>query len=691
MKRILLLLLLLLPCAQRVEAGKLFARAAGTASPIYNLCQTIVNTTVTIRDLLAVTHVDETFLNTQSREVEAWYVFQLPEGAVVDGLWLWIDGKRETFVVKRREVAQQIYDSLAKTPYADPAMLQTLGANRFQLRLANIGPAESRRIELQYFLQLPVQEGGVIRYVYPVNMSGYQTSPVEKLQLTLDIEMGSSIADLTISPDSRLPRIAYTELSDAHVTASFGGEDILENSDFWIEITVSDWTDTLYVLRHTETASDTGFFMLWYPDTLPVAASGTMDVVFAVDASGSMTGLRADVVRASLTTLLAALRPYDRFRIVLFNDRLTAFPADTAMAFATAENVTYAQDFLSAEYNPRGITRFDEVLRSLAGTAFRASGDLRCIFISDGLPIDGPRKASELLGMLQTAHGQVRFFPLTAWSQPSAVLETIAQLSDGVYAPLEQGDNLEDVLQRITFTFGSQGLRDYLLTLPAFARETYVDYRKIGRDMLHVSATGLFTDAGEGECGISLRSSGNSTPYSPPRTLRLFPDTTDPLQVARFWASKRISDLLLRLADVTDSTVMREEIIRLSEKYMILSPFTAFLVYRQKESSTEALAELRTPVGYTLHQNFPNPFNPSTVIRFTMHDAAASVAVVRLTIYDQQGRLVRKLYEGRPGPGTTTLEWDGSDDMGRPLPSGLYYCLMSSAHGTSRISMTLLR
>jgi Ca-activated chloride channel homolog len=690
-KRTLLLLLLLLPCAQSAEAGKLFARAAGTASPIYNLRQTVINTTVTIRDLLAVTHVDETFLNTQSREVEAWYVFQLPEGAMVDGLWLWIDGKRETFIVKRREVAQQIYDSLAKTPYADPAMLQTLGANRFQLRLANIGPGASRRIELQYFLQLPVRVGGVIRYVYPLNMSGYQTSPVEKLQLNLDIEMGSSITDLSISPDTRLPLVTYTEISDSRVVASFGGEDILENSDFWIEITVRDWTDTLYVLRHTEAASDTGFFMLWYPDTLPTAVTGAMDVVFAVDASGSMTGLRADVVRESLTKLLAALQPYDRFRLVLFNEELVDFPADTAMLFATAENIALAREFLAERYKPRGITRFDQALYPLFRTAFRYNADRRCIFITDGLPIEGPRKASELLALLHTPFGAVRFFPLTAWSMPSAMLETMAQLTDGLYTPLEQGDKLEDVLHRITFTFGSQGVQDYLLTLPAFARETYVQYSTIGKDMLHVTAAGLFFTEGEGECGISLKSSGSGVPYSPTRTLRLFADTTNPVQVARYWASKRIADLLLRLADVTDSTAMREEVIRLSEKYMILSPFTAFLVYRQKESSLEALAELPVPAAWTLHQNYPNPFNPSTVISFTMHDAAAAIAVVTLTIHDQQGRMVKRLYAGRPGPGTTTLEWDGRDDGGRPLPSGVYYCLMTTVRGTSRIPMTLLR
>jgi len=72
----------------------------------------------------------------------------------------------------------------------------------------------------------------------------------------------------------------------------------------------------------------------------------------------------------------------------------------------------------------------------------------------------------------------------------------------------------------------------------------------------------------------------------------------------------------------------------------------------------------------TLHQNRPNPFNPRTTISFEL--PAAERVVVR--IYDSSGRQVRMLADRRYEPGPASIEWDGRDDSGRQLNSGVYVC-----------------
>lgn len=689
MRKVIFLFLLLMAIVQTAEAGRLYARQAGTSSPIYNLKQTSVTTDVHIRNLLAVTHVDETFQNTESAEVEAWYVFQLPEGAMVDGLWLWIDGERQTFVVKRKEVAQLIYDSLSHTNYADPAILESVGANRFQLRLANIKTGASRRIELQYFLELPVAPGGIVRYVYPLNMSGYQSTPVDQLHLTLDLDMDAPLAAVRTCADDRPTVCTRTLLTDNRMQVNFGGEQLLENEDFWLEFELTGWTDSLFVLRHAEAASDTGFFMMWYPDTLTSMVSGAMDVVFAVDASASMTGLRAKVVLQSLDTLLAALQPYDRFKIVFFNSTLATFPLDTAMLFATPANIATIRTFLGAMYQPKGITRYDRVLMSLTGIAFRPTADLRCILVTDGLPIDGERSASQLLSFLQTPAGMVRLFPVSAWAEPSTLLETLASQSDGLYTVLEQGDDINAALKRVTFTFGSQYIKGLLTEFPAPVSQPFVRASILGPTTAHVTASGMFTGETEGDCVLSMLLPGNGGTVTHRRAMRLFPDSTTPVQIARFWAAKKIAELLSRLADVTDSTGIREEVVRLSEKYMVLSPFTAFLVFKEKENELEAISGAPLPRRWVLHQNFPNPFNPTTTITFTLPERGA--ANILLRIFDINGRCVRTLWQGPAPPGTTAILWDGSGDDGKPLPSGVYHCVMTRDGEYQRISMTLIK
>jgi hypothetical protein len=67
--------------------------------------------------------------------------------------------------------------------------------------------------------------------------------------------------------------------------------------------------------------------------------------------------------------------------------------------------------------------------------------------------------------------------------------------------------------------------------------------------------------------------------------------------------------------------------------------------------------------------NAPNPFNPSTRLRF--HVPVAGPAKVR--VYDVSGRLVRILVDGRVGAGVHEVAWDGKDERGRAVPSGTYF------------------
>jgi hypothetical protein len=73
--------------------------------------------------------------------------------------------------------------------------------------------------------------------------------------------------------------------------------------------------------------------------------------------------------------------------------------------------------------------------------------------------------------------------------------------------------------------------------------------------------------------------------------------------------------------------------------------------------------------GLTLGPNVPNPFVPATTIRFTL--PAASRAA--LDIYDARGRLVRRLLDGARSAGTHAVRWDGTDDQGREVASGVYF------------------
>ena len=93
------------------------------------------------------------------------------------------------------------------------------------------------------------------------------------------------------------------------------------------------------------------------------------------------------------------------------------------------------------------------------------------------------------------------------------------------------------------------------------------------------------------------------------------------------------------------------------------------------EDGPVATDETATPQQFALHQNAPNPFNPTTRIAFSLPEPGR----VRLTVYDITGRDVRTLVDGSFSADAHEIVWNGVDDVGRPCASGVYvYRLMVS-------------
>ena len=88
-----------------------------------------------------------------------------------------------------------------------------------------------------------------------------------------------------------------------------------------------------------------------------------------------------------------------------------------------------------------------------------------------------------------------------------------------------------------------------------------------------------------------------------------------------------------------------------------------------------------------LFQNSPNPFNPRTAIRF----ALATTGPAEISIFDVAGRKVRTLVKGELEAGSHEVVWDGTDDAGRPLTSGVYWTQLVAGGHTFNKKATVLR
>ncbi len=100
---------------------------------------------------------------------------------------------------------------------------------------------------------------------------------------------------------------------------------------------------------------------------------------------------------------------------------------------------------------------------------------------------------------------------------------------------------------------------------------------------------------------------------------------------------------------------------------------------------------IELPRSWSLSQNYPNPFNPSTTISFEVPGISVTKQHVTLAVYDIRGRLVRTLVSSEITPGNHKIHWDGRNDRGEFVSSGIYlYTLKTGAERYTR-KMTILK
>jgi hypothetical protein len=97
------------------------------------------------------------------------------------------------------------------------------------------------------------------------------------------------------------------------------------------------------------------------------------------------------------------------------------------------------------------------------------------------------------------------------------------------------------------------------------------------------------------------------------------------------------------------------------------------------------------PKVFSLMQNYPNPFNPSTTIAFDIPGTPSDKQHVEVTIYDIRGRRVKMLIDSDLAPGSHKIHWDGRNDQGKSVSSGIYLYTLKTKEGNFTRKMTVLK
>jgi hypothetical protein len=116
----------------------------------------------------------------------------------------------------------------------------------------------------------------------------------------------------------------------------------------------------------------------------------------------------------------------------------------------------------------------------------------------------------------------------------------------------------------------------------------------------------------------------------------------------------------------------------------------ATIDFRVPENNENVGPGATLPKAFALAQNHPNPFNPSTTVNYQIPDGVSAVSFT-LNVFDIRGRLIKTLASGIKGPGYYSAFWDGSDQNGQKVSSGIYFYRFTSADYTQTRKMVLLK
>ena len=388
MKRGLLLLMLAWagPRAACADAGVLVP--AGHTQPdakIFSLDEMTIEIRVDNGD--ARVAIRQIFGSHTAAVTEGSYSFALPSRAAVSDFAVWDDLTRIPGVILERRRAEEIYEAL-KQQAIDPGLLQqgegdsgeARRSSAFTAKIVPIPGYGTKRIEIEYHERIPVENLRSSLEI-PLRPDAYQALSAGSLRITLDLSSAEAIQDFQAVAKTYPLRIE--ERGPNRVRAVFEGRNVPLTEDFAIEWSLDPAAagKMSVIAQRDPSLSATGFFQASTLVANRSAAEGPRSVVALFDTSLSMQWEKLERSYRALEGLLHALRPADRFNLLLFNSEVTAFaPAPQP---ATPEQVEKALAFVKAT-SLRGGTDLETALAKGLEQAAQGGGAPYLVLIGDG-------------------------------------------------------------------------------------------------------------------------------------------------------------------------------------------------------------------------------------------------------------------------------------------------------------------
>lgn len=546
---------------------------------------------VEIRDQIARTTIEESFVNHTKGRLEGIFHFPLPQDASISGFGMWIGNDLVEADVVEKQRAREIYETILREN-RDPGLLEWTGGNIFKARVFPIEAQSEKRVKIVYTQVLPLR-GNRYRYAYGLRSEMLRTKPLRELSVSVTVNSALPLKDISC------PTHAVRRQLTAHSgTLEFAAQEYTPTRDFEVACEIDGRQSDVVVIPHRR--GDDGYLLVqvappapegnWTREVLPDGQP--LQLVLLCDTSSSMDTEKRKLQAEFVSTVLSSLDQKDQFSLIGC-DVNPVWLAPEPMP-ATPDNLAKANAFLTERIS-LGWTDLD---RAFADILKKAPANAQIIYIGDGIVSAGdsnPAAFVNRLGRLvkgasppssntapaaKTAPAaDVRrgFHAVTVGnSYEAVVLKGIAAMGGGSVRAISGEQTPQTVALELLNEIAQPGLRDLKVEFRGLkVAAVYPDRLPNLAAGTQQILVGRYLPEGkdqQGEIVVTGKRGTESVRYVAKVSLKDAEDGNS--FIPRLWARSHL-DFLLQNGT---SDAIRDDIIRLSEEFHIITPYTSLLV-----------------------------------------------------------------------------------------------------------------
>jgi Ca-activated chloride channel family protein len=553
-----------------------------------------------ITDQIAQIQVSQSFFNTGSAQMEVSFVFPLPYDSAIDRMTFMVDGKEYDAKILAADEARRIYEGYVRQN-KDPALLEWVGYGMLKTSVFPVPAGAERKVTLK-FSQLLRKDHQLTSLLIPLAAAKYTSTPIEKLSIHATIESAQELKSV-YSPTHAV----NVERPDGkHAKVKFEATNVVPTADLRLLFDVAEGQVGASVVSYRPDGNDEGFFLLL---ASPEIKTEGMDrpaktVIFVVDRSGSMSGKKIEQAKEAVKFVLNNLREGDTFNIVAYDSSVESFKPE--LQKYDEESRKAALGFVEGIY-AGGSTNIDGALTSALGMIKDDTRPNYVLFMTDGLPTAGETNEAKIVANAkQNNKLRTRMINFgVGYDLNSRLLDRLAVENFGQSEYVRPDENIEAHVSRLYNKMSAPVMTGVAVKVdvegasPESGGPTSRVYPKEVYDLFageQLVMVGRYKKHGMGKVTITGKIGDKEQKFDFPATFVEKSNDQSFAFVEKLWAMRRIGEIIDEIDLKGKNDELVKELVALSTKHGILTPYTSFLA--DENAPVRQLADL------SLHYDF---------------------------------------------------------------------------------------